>query len=286
MKTLLALAASCALSAAAQTSPFAFRDAGPGSLELAENGRPVFVYNYGMMLKDGAPESRRRSCYLHPVYAPDGTVVTDDFPRDHDHHRGLFWAWPIVAADGQRYDLWTIRGIHQKFVRWIAREAVPALARLAVENGWYAGERKLVKETVEIVARPAVSTYRRLDLTLAFEALEQTVEISGAPEEQKGYGGLCLRFGPRRETLIRTDAGSEPHDTNMVPHRWAELEGLFDGRRAGARIEIDPSNPGYPNGWCLRHYGFLGVNFPGLRPFRLEPGRPLVLKYRVTVFSK
>ncbi|MBI3697848.1 MAG: PmoA family protein, partial [Acidobacteria bacterium] len=62
-------------------------------------------------------------------------------------------------------------------------------------------------------------------------------------------------------------------------------EGTFQGRRAGARIDVDPANPAAPNGWCLRRYGFLGVSFPALETYTLEHGRPLVLKYRVTVFS-
>ena len=51
------------------------------------------------------------------------------------------------------------------------------------------------------------------------------------------------------------------------------------------RVTIVPSHPGYPNGWCLRHYGFLGVNYPGLEAITLKPGQPLTLKYRVTVYG-
>lgn len=260
---------------------FSFHEVSSTSVELRENGRPVYVYNYGMMGKEGVPEDRRRSGYLHPVYAPDGTVLTDDFPADHYHHRGISWMWPVVVVDGERYNLWEIHGIRQRFVRWMTREA----PRLGVENGWYIGERKVVKETVEIVAHPAAGGRRRLDFTLTFESLAGSIRIAGTPDQQKGYGGLCFRFAPRSETVIATDAGLETRDTNLVPHPWAELEGTFQGRRAGARIDIDPANPGFPNGWCLRRYGFLGVSFPGLEPYTLEPGRPLVLKYRVTVFS-
>lgn len=267
-------------------SPFALRRAGPGSVELTENGKPVYVYNHGMMLKKGAPEDRRRSCYVHPVYAPDGTVVTDDFPKDHYHHRGIFWAWSVVKADGDTYDLWSIRGIRQKFVRWTAREVGPASARLGVENGWYVDERQVVRENVEIIASPAEPGVRELRFRLTFEALETPVVLEGDPSEQKGYGGFCVRFAPREQTRITTDSGPEPRDSNMAPHAWARLDADFEGRPAGLRIDIEADNPGYPNGWCLRHYGFLGVNFPGLEQYTLEPGRPLVLKYRVSVFSK
>jgi len=266
-------------------SPFAFRQIDDRSLELSERGKPVFVYNHGLMRKDGVPERYNRCCYLHPVYAPDGTVLTDDFPSDHYHHRGLSWMWPIVRLEGQQYDLWTLRGIRPQFVRWTARQAGASSARLGVENGWYVGDRQVVRETVEVLAWPAEAGRRNLDLTLAFEVLERPIEIAGEPAEKKGYGGLSLRFAPRVETAIRTDKGAEARDSNMAPHAWAELEALFEGRRAGARITIDRSHPGFPNGWCLRHYGFLGVNYPGLATYTLAPARPLVLKYRVTVYA-
>ncbi len=265
-------------------SPFAFRETSRGSLELSDNGKPVYVYNYGMMLKEGVPEDRRRSSYLHPVWAPDGTVLTDDFPKDHYHHRGIFWTWPEVTVGGQKYDLWGIQGIHQKFVRWTKRSEDASGTTLGVENGWFAGERKVLREMVEVVTRPAVAGRRTLEFKLVFEAQGAPVTITGS-QDGKGYGGLCIRFAPRSDTVVRTDAGREAKDTNMVPHPWAELEAVFAGRRAGARIDIDRSNPGFPNGWCLRYYGFLGVNFPGLERYTLDPGHPLTLKYRVTVYA-
>ena len=99
-------------------SPFQFRELTPSSLELSEDGKPVLVYNHGMILKEGVDEKFRRSSYIHPVYAPDGTVITDDFPKDHLHHRGICWSWPIVKFEGASYDVWAVQGMHQRFVRW------------------------------------------------------------------------------------------------------------------------------------------------------------------------
>ncbi|MCS7315421.1 MAG: DUF6807 family protein [Bryobacterales bacterium] len=269
----------------ATESPFAFREIGPGRLQLSERDRPVFVYNYGLQLKPGVPEDRRRCCYVHPVWTPAGTVVTDDFPADHYHHRGIFWAWPRVSVAGQTRDLWTLRGIEHRFVRWHAREVFPDRARLEVENGWFVEDRQVLRERVAITAHRAQRNARRMEVSLVFEALEP-LEIGGEPAQNKGYGGFSIRFGPRRKTLLRTDTGVEQRDSDMGRHAWAELEGDFDGRRASVRIEIDPGHPGYPNGWCLRHYGFLGVNYPGLATLGLKPGRPLGLSYHVIVADR
>jgi hypothetical protein len=264
-------------------NPFTFRDITPESLELRENGKPVFVYNHGMMLKEGVKEQYRRSTYLHPVYAPDGTVLTDDFPKDHPHHRGICWSWPIVKFEGQTYDVWAVQGMHQRFVRWIARRVTAEGALLAVENGWFVGDKKAVKEIVEISVQRAAGGRRSFDIRLTFEAVDSPVEISG--REVKGYGGFGMRFAPREGTILRTEAGVEPKDSDMVKHPWAELEAVFGGRRAGARIEDGKENPGWPVGWCLRHYGYVAANYPGLEKRMLEKGKPLVLTYRVTVFS-
>ena len=99
----------------------------------------------------------------------------------------------------------------------------------------FAGDRKVVRESVEVVAWPADGNRRRLELSLAFEATDGPVEVAGTPDNNKGYGGLSFRFAPRENTVIRTDSGQESRDTDMVPHPWAELEGTFAGRRAGAR---------------------------------------------------
>ncbi len=277
---------------AAAESAFAFREVNNGTgLELLENGKPVYVYNFGMILAPGVPERLRRSCYLHPVYGPDGTLLTDDFNRDHPHHRGIFWAWEVVTVNDKTDDMWTVKGFKHKFVRWQARETNGPVARLAVENGWYDGERKFVKEEVEILAHPASPTERILDFTLSFEALDQPVVIVGTPDSRKGYGGFTFRTAPRdggaAQTIIRTDKGVSERDGVLSRHPWAEIAGRFNGREAGVRIEDNPANPGYPtNGWLMRHsFALLNVSYPGLEPVTLQPGKPLVLKYRVILFA-
>lgn len=270
--------------------PFVFREVSSTGLELSEGGSPVFVYNYGMILAKGFPESMRRSSYLHPVYAPNGVVLTDDFNPDHPHHRGIFWAWTDVTVDGKKGDMWTVKGPFQnRFVAWKARETNDATARLAVENGWFDGDRKFVKEDVEIVVHRAAAGRRVLDFTLRLEAVQQPVEIVGTSEGKKGFSGFCFKFAQPDGTkpTIVTEEGVARKDGVMARHAWAQLSGNFQGRPAGARVEDDPANPGYPrNGWLMRHQlCCLNVSYPGLQPVTLTPGKPLVLRYKVTLFS-
>ncbi len=282
------------LIAAEAKTEFAFREINPTGMQLSDGGKPVFVYNFGMVLAPGFPESMRRSCYLHPVYAPNGALLSDDFNADHPHHRGISWMWPEVTVDGRQGDLWMVKRFQQRFVGWKARETQGGTAKLAVENGWFEGDHKFVKEDVEMVVHGVEQAaggneQRVIDFSLSFEAVDKPVRILGTSEGKKGFGGFCFRFAPRdggtAKTIIRSEKGLSPKDAVLGKHHWAEVAGVFQGKPAWGRIDDREGNPGYPNnGWLLRHgFGFLNVSCPGLVPHTLEPGKPLLLKYRVTL---
>jgi type 1 glutamine amidotransferase len=284
VKTLIFSLLALAVAPVVAVGQFQFHDLNSKSVELTENGSPVFVYNYGTMLKEGTAPDRARCCYLYPVYAPNGVVVTDDFPKDHPHHRGISWMWPVVVVDGTTYDLWTIKGILDRFEKWERKKTGKDKAVLAFQDGWYVGDRKVVQENVEIVAHSLVDGRRDLDVTVTLHSVGAEVAIGGTHELNKGYGGgLEIRFAPRTDTKIRTAAQEDAPDSDRVPAAWAELTGSFGGKMATTRVSEDPSNPGAPSGWCLRHYGFLGVEYPGLELRRLDSQVPLTMKFRVSL---
>lgn len=242
----------------------------PTALALQESGRTVFVYHHG---------AGRDCCYLHPVNSPAGVTVTDDGPVDHKHHRGVFWAWPQVEAGGQKGDLWLGRDASHRFERIVEKKASADSATLRVEHTWLVKGAPVVREMVAIQAHPGHS----FDVALTLEAIREPVRIAGAPEQNKGYGGLSARFAAREQTRLRSNKGPVEKDEDHVPHAWAELEGVYPKGKATLRIQALPGNPGYPNEWCLRHYGFVGANFPGVAGYTLEPGKPVTLRYTVTV---
>jgi len=273
------------LSPAPDASPaaFQFAAASTDSLRLSEGTRPVLVYNHGVLHKAGVPADRARSTYMHPIFGVDGEVLTDDFPQDHYHHRGLFWAWPHVLVGTNHYDLWAIKGIEQRFERWLARDAGPGGAVLGVENGWYAGDRKVMQERVWLRVFPASGGTRAVDVELVLTPQDQPVALAGA--EGKSYGGLTLRFAPRTNTLITTPLGSSEEDLPMTRLAWADLTATYPGATAasGAAIFIAPDHPDYPPMWLTRHYGVLCVGWPGIEAKEFPAGEPIRCRYRVWI---
>jgi hypothetical protein len=225
-----------------------------GRRTLVEDGKPVLVYNEGVQLPAGVPEDRARCCYVHPIYTPGGVAVTDDFPKDHYHHRGLFWSWPVVKTASGTYDLWMMKGIRHNGYSVLTKGP-----QIIAVNQWLAGEKPIVREQATITAHPANGASRDVDFELRFEALAEPVTLAGSQERGKSYGGFSARFAPRTGTVIRTDKGVLAKDDDLTPYRWAELEATYSGKRAVLRMTADPKNPLAPHQWCLRNYGFVGA---------------------------
>ena len=271
------------LPAAPEQARFRFETINDKSLGLWEGSRPVLVYNHGILLKPGVPENRRRSSYIHPLYGLDGEVLSDDFPRDHYHHRGIFWAWPHIRIAGKEYDLWGLRGIAHRFECWTQREASAQSAVLGIGNGWYIGEQRVVAESVLMTVRAASSGSQAIDFDLVWTALREPVTLWGAPG--KSYGGFNLRFAPRKETVITVPEGRTKRDLLIARLPWADLSARFAGapQVSGAAIFISPKHPDYPPTWLTRHYGVLCVGWPGIKPSTLQPGKPVRCRYRVWI---
>ena len=277
---LLFVAAAC-LNAA---DSFHFTNVTDQSLALFEGARPVFVYNHGIIRPPaGVPADRARSSYVHPLHGLDGEVLTDDFPKDHYHHRGLFWAWPHIRIGDRHYDLWMLKGIEHRFERWLARGAGTDGATLGVDNGWFVGNRKVVREQVWIRTPPSGKDERVLDIELTWVPLAEPLTLEGA--EGKSYGGLTLRFAPRTNTVITTPLGQGKDDLTITRLSWADLSARFVGREqpSGAAIFVAPDHPGFPPEWLTRHYGVLCLGWPGVKPKTFQPGETIRCRYRVWI---
>ena len=257
-------------------------DAASGKLTLTDASKPVLTYVFGDQLKPGVPAKYTRSCYVHPLYDLDGKHITDDFPRDHYHHRGVFWTWPRMKARGKSVQTWhpCTPPFRQRFVKWLKREAAGETATLSVQNEWRLAEERAGLETVTLVAHPADEAGRAIDVTLTFEPVGGPVELLGA--SKKGYGGLCVRLDPTlKRGTMGTDAGPLRRDSTNVPYRWADISA--GGR--GVAVLVHPSHPNHPPTWLIRnsYAGILNVSWPGVKPFTLKPGEPVTLRYRLYV---
>lgn len=263
------------------------------TVTVLENNAPVFVYRYVPGKKPVyVPERYKRACYIHPLYGLDGEVLTQDFPIDHFHHRGIFWAWPDSTLGERKADVWALDGIREVHAAWTAREADDTHAELAVENHWVfddAPDAPVMKEHVRITVHPAQENHRAIDFDLTFENISKEVfTLRGSGTANKGYGGFCMRPDASRAPFTFTSAqGESPEDALEMATPWADVSFATEAKGetfSGAAIFEHPGNPGYPHpGWIFRHYGFLGQSWPHSEDYVMDPGASFRLRYRLLV---
>jgi hypothetical protein len=272
--------------ASAGSAQMAFiEDAAKGTLTIRDGQIEVLTYRYGDQLKPGVDSKFTQSCYVHPLFSPDGQALTDDSPADHLHHHGLFWTWPVVRTRGLSTSTWEpkVPRLRQHFVRWLKQEVEGRAALLSVENSWLLEGKEIVaKENVTLHIHPADKLGRAIDLELTIEAFGGVLELQGTPDQKKGYGGLCFRGAPMfTGAVMTTDEGPLKEDAVHTPFQWADIS----NQELGIAIFVSPDHPDFPTKWMIRnsYAGLINVSWPGLASVVLKPGEPVILRYRIYV---
>lgn len=245
-----------------------------------------------------------RCHYIHPLYGVDGEILTEDFPSDHLHHRGIFWAWhQVLVGDKKVGDGWSLEDVY-----WDVYDAqVVALdcgaSALKVEVFWksplwtddeglrlssaeHSRQKPFVKETAVVRVYPASGDIRKIDFEISLLALEDGVRIGGA-KNKKAYGGFSARIRLPKDISFTGQGGAvTPAGTPIEAGPWLDFSGSF-GEQAdvsGLAILCHRSLAGYPRRWILRRSGSMqNVVYPGQEPVSLSREEPLVLRYRLIV---
>ena len=272
--------------ASAGSAQLAFiEDAEKGTLTVRDGPTDVLTYRYGDQLKAGIDPRYTQSCYIHPLFSLDGQALTDDSPADHLHHHGVFWTWPVVRVRRLSTATWEpkLPRLRQFFVRWLKREAAKGMFLLSVENAWRIdGKEVVAKEIVTLRVHPADKLGRAIDLELTIEAIGGPLELQGTHDQNKGYGGLCIRGAPLfTGAAMTTDQGPLKEDVVHTPFRWADIS----AQELGIAVFVSPGHPGFPARWMIRnsYAGLINVSWPGLTPAVLKPGEPVTFRYRIYI---
>lgn len=236
-----------------------------------------------------------RAHYIHPLYGLDGEVLTEDFPSDHLHHHGIFWAWhQVLVGDKPMGDAWMVEDFFWDVYNVEVLAADSQSLTLRMEVFWKsprwrdAGgrEKPFVKETTVIRIHRASGDIRKIDFQISILALEDGVRIGGADNE-KGYSGFSTRVRLPEGMAFTGQAGAvKPTNLAVEAGPWLDFSGDFrgDGRISGLAILCHKSVPGYPRPWILRRKESMqNAVFPGREPVRLSREEPLVLRYRLIV---
>lgn len=261
---------------------------------IYENGEKVLFYQAKTIdLNDSCP----RASYVHPLYNVNGNVITEDFPEDHLHHRGVFCAWHQVLVDGKKIgDAWECEDFIWDVQQFDVQESKDKHISLSSHILWKSpswqddgGEPvPFVKEKMEITIYPKSDNFRVLDFQISLLAMEPDVKIGGS-EDHKGYGGFSVRMKlPEDLTFFSGQGAVTPRVGQVEAGSWMDISGSLNkpNEKEGVAIICHPENPMYPEKWILRrHDSMQNAVFPGRTPVALSITDPLVLRYRLIVYA-
>jgi hypothetical protein len=280
-----------ACSAASADGSFIVEERPDGYL-VREDGKDVLFYQRAPKAKDGQYE---RSNYIHPLYGIDGEVLTEDFPADHLHQRGIYWAWhQIYVGDRRVGDSWVMEGFSWDITEVRVRERGERSVALEAQSNWIsprwtddAGNPvPFVEETAVIRVHEARDQMRFIDVAISLRALEDNVRIGGS-EDEKGYGGFSVRMRlPEGMQFTSRQGPVTPRTTALESGPWMDISGPLkqDGETSGIAILSHPANPDHPQPWILRETASMqNPVYPGREPVRLPTEAPLILRYRLVV---
>lgn len=296
--------------------PFQFVENDKKQLSLTEGTLPILTYQYDVIEHEHVPQNdlrRTAGCYIHPLYGINGEILTDNAPKDHYHHHGVFWTWPHVRVhepDGKitAYDLWTSNtALKQHFVRWIDKKTTDNTATFAVENGWFVGNpqagKKIMSEQVKVIVHRVQKIgdvpSRAVDFEFQWQPIGNALSLEGS--EGKSYGGFSMRLKPfvvaggrsdgaRRGEFntITVPSGIAEKDLPETPLAWTDYTSAFSSDPSllsGAAIFVPKTHPDFPPTWLTRYYGPLCVGWPGVKERKFQPGEKIELRYRIWIHA-
>lgn len=279
-------------SAATAAEPTAFQfESDEGGVWVLEGDTKVLRYQRDAKSLQG---KFTRANYVHPLLDLDGNELTEDFPADHPHQRGIFWAWhQITIGDRAIGDSWALKDFTWD-VREVQQQAHADHATLNSLVDWKSPqwlddtgkERPFVREETAIRVHRAQQGGRAIDFEIRLLALAEGVKIGGS-EDEKGYGGFSPRLRLPADVKFQGEKGAiEPAAGAVQAGPWVDVSGSYGASDvvSGVTMLAHPSLPVFPPVWVLRRQRSMqNAVYPGREAVLLPTDRPLVLRYRLVV---
>jgi hypothetical protein len=273
------------------------------AVRLEVSGRPAFTYRTTPV---PFPEGRvdltpafRRGGYIHPVMTPSGAVVTDDYPVNHRHHHGIWFAWSQAVFEGRKTDTWNM-GDQKGTVEF---EGLDTTWSGAVHGGFRSRHRQvdltsgtprvMLGETWNVRVFAGGFPGGRAAHVFDVDVTDRCQSDAPVSLPKYRYGGIGFRGNwawngagkmdfLNSEGTTRRDRG----DNAATVGRWAWMGGALGEGRAGLLVLGHPQNVHAPQPQRIHpDEPFLAMAPQQSGPVEITAERPLTLRYRIAVFD-
>jgi hypothetical protein len=276
------------------------------TVTLGYQSKPILSYYRAVHpVPEGVDPIYRRSGFIHPLYTPDGMVVTRIQPRDHYHHYGIWNPWTVTQIEGREVDFWNLaKGQGTvRFAELLSTIEGPVYSgfRARQEHVMFIGDAKTEKIAINEVwdVRAAAMTLDgrtvwAVDFTTTLSnALQSEIELSA----YRYGGGLGFRATDdwnKDNLVVLTSEGKTRSDADGTGARWADIRGSGRNKSgtAGVLFLSHVANREHPEPMRVwpENGGPNGVMFFEFCPIRhnawtLKPNTDYVLRYRMLIYD-
>jgi hypothetical protein len=272
-----------------------------GALTIRSGDKNLLRYQYGMVYPPkGVDSAFRRNAFIHPLWSPNGQVLTRIQPPDHYHHYGIWNPWTHVLYKNDTVDFWNIGGKKGtvRFAGFAAVKKGPVTAGFDAKHDHVVfkkggGEEVALREIQSVKvyhAQPNADHYiTDIEIKMSCATNNPVLLL------EYRYGGLGWRtteVWDRNNSEVITSAGKTRKDADGSKATWCIVQGALNNDYGGVVMMSHPGNYNHPEPlriWPENQYnrGDMFANFSPTKDknWLLEPGKNYILKYRLLVFN-
>lgn len=269
---------------------------------LYKNDKNILQYNHAPVKPpEGADSVYTRSAFIHPLWSPEGHVLTRINPPDHYHHVGIWNPWTKTLFEGQEIDFWNLNK-RQGTVRFGGFNSIvegPVFGGFSVRQEhivFVPGNREKValNETWDVRAWHMTDDVWLWDLTCVINCASDSPLLLEAYRYGGGIGFRATEQWTKDNSGVLTSEGKTREQADGTRARWCDINGETDASgRSGVLFMSHPANREHPEPmrvWPLDSNNGRGDVFFEFCPIRhnswnLLPGKDYVLKYRMLVYD-
>jgi hypothetical protein len=274
-------------------------------LRLYLDGKPILDYRYGMTSPpDGVSPLYKRSGFIHPLWTPEGEILTRIQPPDHYHHYGVWGPWTKTSIDGREVDFWNLNS-GQGTVKF---DGFLSEYEGAVYGGFQAlqnhidfgakGEDQIALNELLDVRAWNTNQGRKIWMVDYTSTINSPLRNGILMEAYRYGGGIGFRATEKwtkDNCSVLTSDNKTRADADSSFARWCIVEGESAAKegRSGILFLSHPSNRKHPEPmrvWPLDSNEGRGDMYFEFVPIRHEdweifPKQNFTLKYRMIIFD-
>jgi len=273
-----------------------------GALSLSKAGKPILSYQIETVNPPkGINPLYKRSAFIHPLYSPEGEVLTRIQAPDHYHHYGLWNPWTLTFIGKREVDFWNLmKGEGTvRFAGMLSQTEGPVYTGFKshqehVDFGAKGSDAVAMNELFDVRVWNIANQRYLFDYMSTLNTPLDSGILLAAYRYGGGIGYRATEKWNKQNSSVLTSEGRDRKTADGSNARWVIIEGESVAKEghSGILFLSYPANRMHPepmrvwpedsNGRGDVYFEFCPIRH---NDWKLEKGNDYTLKYRLVVFD-